>query len=453
MQFLMYEMPYLGSGMAIALDAVTHVFISHGLAIGAFFIVLLSEYIGYRRSDGLWDEFARRWLKVVVIVTTSLGALTGVGIWFFTSVLVPRGISSLLRIFFWPWFIEWMVFTAEVIVILLYYFTWESWSGGRKRRHVLLGAGYLALAMTSGFLITGILGFMLTPDGWPWSGSFWDAFFNPTFWPQLCLRLSGAFALGAIISAVYLLFAPFGREFRIAAVKVIGKVWLLAMAVTALSAWWYFAVVPPAFKAYAVFAVFTSALSQYSGVFWPVNIAAAVFLLALSLIALRGRTGAVKALIIPALVVAFLFVAEFERIREFARGPYVIPGYMYANQVLLGEREFFREKGVLPNSYWFNAMNPNATPAAEGRYLFGQNCSVCHTIGGGVNDIGKRVAGRTADGVYVIIGHTQEMVPYMSPFSGSERERRVLANYLYGVANGKVPALPAGRFPAGGETR
>ncbi len=133
MQFPIFQAPHLGNGMVIALNAVVHVFISHGLAIGAITLIAISEYFGFRKRSRDWENFAKDFLKFSIIVITGIGAATGVGIWFITSALAPRGIGSLLRIFFWPWFIEWMVFTVEVIVILLYYSTWDTWTGEKYR--------------------------------------------------------------------------------------------------------------------------------------------------------------------------------------------------------------------------------------------------------------------------------------------------------------------------------
>ena len=133
MDFPIFQVPYLGNGMTIALDAVLHVFISHGLAIGAFSMVVVSEYLGQRRASRDWECFAKDFLQFIVFLITSVGAVTGVGIWLITSALSPRGIGSLLRVFFWPWFIEWGVFTVEVVIVLIYYYTWQNWSGERKK--------------------------------------------------------------------------------------------------------------------------------------------------------------------------------------------------------------------------------------------------------------------------------------------------------------------------------
>ncbi len=51
------------------------------------------------------------------------------------------------------------------------------------------------------------------------------------------------------------------------------------------------------------------------------------------------------------------------------------------------------------------------------------------------NDIRERLAGRPLDGVNAIIGLTQELGPFMTPFTGSEQERLLLAEYLYTLTN------------------
>ncbi len=450
MQFPIFQVPYLGNGMIIALDAVLHVIISHGLAIGAITLIVISEYLGFKKSSQDWENFAKEFLKFTIIITTSVGAVTGAGIWLITSALAPLGIGSMLRVFFWPWFLEWIVFTGELIIILLYYFTWDKWTAERKRRHIYLGASYVVFALASAFLITGILGFMLTPDGWPWNKSFWSAFFNPSFLPQLLLRIGLAFSLGALFSAAFLLFTRREKDFRKEALRFFGKAALVSFSATVLFTWWYFSVVPSTFKTYAVFSVLTSRFSQQPELFWYANGAGAVLLLLFSLVSMKGPAVLTKLLIIPALLVSMGLVSEFERVREFIRGPYLMPGYMYANQVLLNETPFFSKEGTLKNDFWFNHGPDNQEAMVQGAYLFARNCSACHTIGG-INDIVKKVDGRTEDGIFVIIGYTHEMVPFMPPFSGTEAERRTLAGYLYGIAQGTIKLQDPSRLvPAKG---
>ena len=122
-----------------------------------------------------------------------------------------------------------------------------------------------------------------------------------------------------------------------------------------------------------------------------------------------------------------------------------MPGYMYANQVLLNESLFLEKDGMLKNAYWYNKITDNPEVIKQGAYLFAQNCSMCHTIGG-INDIKTKVKGRPEDGIFVIIGHTHEMVPFMPPFSGTEDERRTMARFLYQLSNEKITIAAPSRF-------
>lgn len=441
MEFPIFQFPYLGTGMVIALDAVLHVIISHGLAIGAILFIVISEYLGLKKASRDWEDFAKDFLKFTIIITTGIGAVTGVGIWFIPSALSPRGIGSMLRVFFWPWFIEWAVFTCEVIFILAYYFTWDRWQSEKKRRHIFLGVVYLSFAFLSASLITGILGFMLTSDGWPWDRAFWSAFLNPSYLPQLFLRIGISLSIGALSSSAFLLFTRKDSTFRQEALGLFAKAATVSFSATILSTWWYFTVIPSAFKTHAIFAVLTSRLSQTPQIFWYANCAGILLLFVTAMVSFigpgRGPAVLAKVLIIPALLAAMIFVAEFERIREFIRGPYLMPGYMYANQVLISEAQLLKRDGMLKNDPWFDHAPGNQEATVQGAYLFARNCSTCHTIGG-INDIAEKVKGRTEDGIFVLLGHTSDMVPFMPPFSGTDDERRILAGFLYELSKETV---------------
>ena len=122
-----------------------------------------------------------------------------------------------------------------------------------------------------------------------------------------------------------------------------------------------------------------------------------------------------------------------------------MPGYMYANQILLKESLFLDKHGTLDNSYWYNITTGSPDVINQGAYLFARNCSMCHTIDG-INDIKTKVRERPEDGIFVIIGHIHEMVPFMPPFSGTEVERRILSRFLYQLANGKISLEKPSRF-------
>jgi hypothetical protein len=439
-QFLLYQVPYLGNGMTIALVGIIHNVISHGLSIGAMTLIVLFEYLGFRKNSADWDKFAKGFLKVAIITITGVGATTGAGIWLTISALSARGVGSLIRIFFWPWFAEWVVFVAEVIVIMAYYFTWEPWRDGKKRQHIYLGLAYVLLAVVSAFLITGIVSFMLTSDGWPWDNNFWSAFLNPGFISQLFLRLAISAVLGSLFAAAFLLFTRQSEGFRREALPCLGKITLLSLLAIVVSTGWYLAVVPSRFKAFVIFSCLTSHCSQHPELLFGIVAVAILVTLAFSFHAWRGSVAPVRLLVIPAFLLSVAFLSEFERAREFIRGPYLLPGYLYTNQVLLKERTLYRSEGMLPNSYWYRILG-SQDAFHQGAYLFAQNCSSCHTIDG-INDIKERLKGRTEEGIFVILGHTSDLVPFMPPFSGSKEERAITAKFLYQLSTGaiKMPA-------------
>ena len=446
MQFPYYQFPWMGDGLIIAIDAILHVFISHGIAIGVLTMIFVAEYIGYRRGSEQWEAFARTALKPTVIIITGLGALTGVGIWFLTSVTVPAGIGSMLRVFFWPWFIEWAVFVGEVAVLLVYYFTWTRWRGEKKVVHVRLGLVYVVLAAASAFLITGILGFMLTPGGWEADRGFWGAFFNATFLPQLAWRVCISFSMGAMFIMAYLVFSYHREpEWRRRALGFYAKVLAAPLVLMPVTGWWWYELIPAGLKTHAKPSLMMWAFEKRADLFWEVHVAAGVIMIALIAVAWSRRVLATRILVVPAVLVVAFFVAEYERVREFVRGPYLMPGYMYANSVLMTEHELFREKGMLPYAEWFKRTAPDATEEQEGAFLFAQNCGTCHTIGG-KNDIVERFRGRPEDGIYVILGRTEQMVPWMPPFSGSDAERRKTARFLHGLT---VKKVASGQWPGG----
>lgn len=93
-----------------------------------------------------------------MVITTSVGAVTGVGIWFITGALAPEGIGALIHLFFWPWFIEWMAFTSEVCLLLIYYYLWDKLQETRPGLLAAVGWSYVGMAVISAVLISGILG-------------------------------------------------------------------------------------------------------------------------------------------------------------------------------------------------------------------------------------------------------------------------------------------------------
>ena len=434
MQFPVFHVPLVGDGTIIGVNAVIHVVLSHGLAIGAFAILVASA--GHRlpadagRRDQL-DRFHDQLLFVLVVAITVLGAVTGVGIWMTTTALAPHGIASMLRIFFWPWFIEYGVFVAEVAAILLLYKFWPRLDTRRRR---LYGWLYVASAAASAVLITGIIAFMLTPGGWPWERRFSLAFFNPSFASQGGLRLALGGLLGAVAVALFTLARRppppvLARLLRLCGWTAAGS--LLILVLMALLWWWQ---IPTVFQQWAAFSVLTSHLAPHPWVLPLVNGLAVLAIAAFGARAIAGpgRRG-MALLTVLAAVFAIGWAAQFERAREFQRKPYLIPGYMSPNGVLVQEEAWLDTHGHTYATLWAAARlasAPDDPATSVGVLLFERHCGVCHTRDG-VNAISRHVRGRSEPGLRVIIDHLPEIVPFMPPFSGSEIERHLLVRYLH----------------------
>jgi hypothetical protein len=440
MIFPPYQVPYIGNGMVIGCNAVLHVIISHGIAIGAFAMTVLGEIkfgeLGH--NAGVypeWQEFRRGFLRFAVFTITIVGAVTGTGIWFTTLALAPHGISSMLRVFFWAWFFEYFTFLGEIVLLIILYFTWDYFLKKNKRILVKLLAGYVFLSLTSAVAITGNLGFMLTPGSWVREHGFWNAFLNPTFLPQLVSRVSFAFTLGSIIMMCAVIF--WGRDsFRAGAVRLYGKILLCSLSLLSVTLLIYYSIVPQSFSGQIPFAVLTSHFSRYPVLLSAGNVLMLLIILACSFSALFGSVRVTSVLVIPAFLAIAISVAQFERVREFIRGPYLVPGHMYVSGILLSEMPMLKANGMTATSPWFKSVYAK-DETSRGAYLFAQNCMACHTITG-INGINERLEGRTLDGIHVIIGHTHELVPFMPPFAGSENERTVLAGYLFRLTAGKI---------------
>lgn len=444
MDFPQFQVPSMGHGMTIGSNAVLHVLVSHGIAMGVFFFIWLTELIGYFRRDELWDRYAHWAIVPTAVTITSLGAITGVGIWFTIGTLAPRAASSMLRNFFWPWWVESWDFLLEEIILLCYYLLWEKLRTGRgKLFHLSLGLDYLLGAWISTLLISGIIGFQLTPGTWLWDQSRWIAWDNPSLWPQTFLRFFGGLMLGGVFSTGLLFFwkkepdparlAEFGRR----SLRLYGLGIVLFGAAT-IGCWlWYFYSIEPTFRINYLFAILTSHISQTTYWFWVMLGVSAGIVAILALVNLAGWRFGAKLLVVPAILGAIALTAGFERIREFIRGPYVMASWLYASEWTATETARFEDRGMLPRMYWLNISSPEPTVHQSAQALFGHNCMTCHTVEG-LNSIRDRVAGRSPDGIAAIINHTREMVPWMPPFAGTRRESELMAAYFYDLA--RAPA-------------
>ncbi len=437
MDFPIFHIDGMGNRMLVAVVAILHVLINHGLAVGAMPLITVLEWWGERTGDRRWDDFAYRFLTFCFVITTTVGAMTGVGIWITTSLVNPSAIGSLLRVFFWAWFTEWLVFITEVCLILAYYLLWKRWQGARKRAHIRLGLFLSLFSWITMALIVAILGFMMSTGDWRNKPSLLTGVFNPLYLPQLCFRTGFAMVSAGLLGwALTLFFTRKSGDFRPRIVRALGG-WVLAWTpVCAGGAWWYWRRIPEWSAANIPTALTTQDFTRWHANLQivAISIVGGILLLSIFGVLLPRR--------MPRLVLALPFAASllllgyFERVREFIRKPYAIANYLYANGVRQEDVALLRRDGILPHATYARVrlITPE-TRTAAGREVFLLACTRCHTLRG-MNSIDVRLAKMFGPGPWdssAVANYIRDMHvprPFMPPFPGNEAELDALAGWL-----------------------
>nr|BDT29272.1 cytochrome c [Bacteriovorax sp. HI3] len=445
MDFPIFHLDFLGNRLLIAIIAIIHVIMSHTMAVGGIPLITFLEWKSYKTKDKRWSELAYRILFVFFLFTTSLGAMTGVGIWFSTSLVNPSAIGSLIRVFFWAWYVEWWAFVSEVVLILCYYLTWKKWDNPQnKLRHIKLGL-YLSIASwITMMIIVAILAYMMDTGSWQGTRSFWDAVFNPVYLPQLAFRTAwGMFLAGCAALCVTSFIKSFDKDFFEASLKTITH-WILGwLPVVAIASYWYWSVVPKLMKSNVPSALTTQAFQHWYGnvLLYTVIGVGIIVVIAFAIWNKSTRHYIKRPVMLIPYLIGLCLIGEFERVREFIRKPYAIANYLYANTVREEDLPLLTNEGML--KYANFARIRKITPDNQieaGKEVFKIACTRCHTVSEhGVNSIQDRLQSMFGNRVldseykeslhyYILNIHLAR--PYMPPFPGTSEEARALTEYL-----------------------
>ena len=444
MDLPVFHLDYFSNRTLIAVIAVLHVVINHGMAVGGIPLVVYLERRGVRSLDAAWDQLAFRILSFFFVVTTTVGALTGVGIWLSASLVNPYAIGSLIRVFFWTWFTEWLVFVTEVVLILGYYLTWTRWTGASKARHVKLGTALAVASWVTMALIVSILGFMMDPGSWRTDRTLFSGMLNPAYLPQLAFRTPLAMSMAGAYGLVVVLWTTArDSQLRVQAVRAISR-WTLAWTVPCLlGGYWYASIVPAAMEANIPVALLTQALEGWATTaLWALAGAGALIALAMAWGAWWPERVPRLALVAPA-VLSVVLLGTFERVREFVRKPYAIAGYLYSNGLRVEDYPLLQRDGVLAHATYTRVrrITPDNTLEA-GREVFNLACTRCHTVDGvnGIRGILDRMYSNRdswgsaepwrRDVIATYLGAMHNVRPFMPPFPGNDAERHALAEWL-----------------------
>src|SRR5919106_3587503 len=156
------EFPYTGNRTAVWIVAQLHILFA-GFILGAPIFIVISEWLGYRKQDPRYDRLAKEVTKVTVILY-SMTALTG-GLFIFVLLATyPQFTSWLINHFFLIFAVVYpLLFIGETIVLYLYFYTWDTWKGEKKGRHIALGILLNVIGTVTLFVIDGPTSFMNTP--------------------------------------------------------------------------------------------------------------------------------------------------------------------------------------------------------------------------------------------------------------------------------------------------
>ena len=427
----------VGGGVLVGVVSILHVVVSH-FAIGGGLAIAVIETLSVRRGDAALRELAKRSSKILILVSTVFGAISGVGIWVTIGLVHPAATSALIHTFVWVWAIEWAFFLLEVVTALAYFATWDRVS---KRTHLLLIWLYAFSAFMSLVVIQGILSFMLTPGRWLETRSVTDAFFNPTWLPGLVYRTG----ICLLLAGAYLTFAAL-REKGPARDHMVR---LLAgfEAVGALLAYggyrWWEAALPEHVK--SLFAGAKPLLATLHTT-RSISLRALAFVLVVALVALLLPRIKSTAVAVVVLIAAFLSFGSAERLREGARKPFVIRDTMFSNGILVSELPSLNAAGILSKARWA-ARDVGQSAESRGRAVYRAECAACHTQGG-YQSIRKVTGSMNADRLRAFLDESKKdgdawhavldhgaappklRYPSSAPFVGTDAERDTLVTFL-----------------------
>lgn len=459
MHYPWWHVPILTSPMLIAAIAVIHVLISHYAVGGGLFLAVEARY-AHREGRSDYLAYLKRHAKFFILFTVVLGAVTGVGIWWTIGLASPLATEMLIRTFVFGWAMEYVFFVLELVAGFLFYYYWDRLP---PKLHVTMGAIYGLSAWISLVLITGITGFMQAPGAWlEKQDSFWVAFFNPQFLPQVLSRTGGALLLSSLY--VYLHASLVAKESGLCHLieQRSTRPALLGAVLITLGGILWFAMLPDSARAILEGAA-------------PLNILAAL-LFALTVVVffllyfgpLRNPGWLSPGFAGALLLFGFAAFSTGEFIREAVRKPYIIYNVVLSNQIYVDQVPTQpideREVGYLEMGRWTSQFvrleYPQATDGTRidesqllelpqsdrvrlGEVLFQYHCNDCHAEDRGYSAVAPLLRGHTRAMILDTVVHLERAHFFMPPWAGTREEAELITDYLTRIA----PPRPSGMLP------
>jgi cytochrome bd-type quinol oxidase subunit 1 len=446
MNYPFWEIPILGSGWVIGIIAIFHVMISQ-FAVGGGLYLPLAERKAMRMADGHlraeWLAQLASFSKFFLVLTAVFGTVSGVGIWFAIGLTHPEATSTLIHNFVFGWAMEWVFFIVELTTIAVYYSTW-----GRidPKLHLAVGWVYAGASVATLVIINGILTFMLTPgDTWlavagtgHEASKFWNAFFNPTYWPSLFLRACVCCALAGIWALITASRIDGDKQPALKTTMVQWSVkWLVpSFVATPFILIWYLWMVPASQQALLTLGIDTIGSGTFSiitRIALLIIVTSATIVGVAYFLAYRNPLDFNLSHAIAILLLALIATGAGEYSREMLRKPYVIGGWMYSNGVRVPYVSRINQEGYLARTMWL--ANDSNSSYSRGEAIFRGECGSCHTLNG-YRPLAKLLAGRDRANIASFITMLHDYKPdspyrrFMPPMVGTKQDIDDLAGFF-----------------------
>jgi cytochrome bd-type quinol oxidase subunit 1 len=451
MNYPFWDIPYLGSGWVIGIIAIFHVMISQ-FAVGGGVYLPMAERKALRMKDpearAAWLAQLARHSKFFLVLTGVFGTVSGVGIWFAIGLTHPEGTSTLIHNFVFGWAMEWVFFMVELSTIAVYYYTWDKID---EKLHLAVGWVYAVASVFTLVIINGILTFMLTPgDTWlavagtgHEADKFWNAFFNPTYWPSLFLRTCVCCALAGIWALITASRIDGDQQpaLKIGMVKWSVK-WLVpSFVATPFLLVWYLWMVPESQRALLTLGIDTIGSGTFSII---TRIALLIIVTSATIVgvayylAYRNPLEFNLSHAMAVLLLALIATGSGEYAREMLRKPYVIGRWMYSNGTRVKYVERINREGYLARTGW--TWNGSNSSYSRGEAIYRGECGSCHTLAG-YRPLKELLAGRDEANIRNFIAMLHDYKPdspyrrFMPPMAGNKQDIDDLTNFLNAEVN------------------
>ena len=454
MNYPFWEIPFLGSGWVIGIIAIFHVMISQ-FAVGGGLYLPMAERKAMRIAD---PELRAAWLKQIashskffLILTGVFGTVSGVGIWFAIGLTHPEATSTLIHNFVFGWAMEWVFFLVELTTVAVYYYTWDRID---EKLHLTVGWVYAGASAATLIIINGILAFMLTP-GYTWlavagtgneASKFWNAFFNPTYWPSLLLRACVCCSLAGVWALITSSRIDGEKQ---PALKISTVQWSVRWLVPSFVAIpflmiWYYMMVPASQQTLLTLGIDTINAGTFSAVTrmaLVIIVTSATIVGVAYYLAYRNPLDFNLSHAMAVLLLALIATGAGEYSREMLRKPYVIGHWMYSNGVRVPYVDRINQQGYLAHSEW--VWNNSDSSYSRGEAIFRGECGSCHTMDG-YRPMRQLLSGRDRANIGSFITMLHEYKPdmpyrrFMPPMVGTQQDVNDLTDFLNAKVNPPV---------------